>query len=98
MSLDKKIIVAGNENPSSIGKVLEAMVEQQRVATVIVRRGERFLLKIVEVRKEVLIALIRALPGASTCWSPSWAASSAARSGRASPARSRRAPVRTRSS
>jgi hypothetical protein len=65
MSGDKKIIVPGTENPGSIAKVLEAMVEQQRVATVIVRRGERFLLKIVEVRKEVLVGEVRCLN-----WSP----------------------------
>ncbi len=65
MSGDKKIIVPGTENPGSIAKILEAFVEQQRVATVIVRRGERFLLKIVEVRKEILVGEVRCLH-----WSP----------------------------
>ena len=65
MSGDKKIIVPGTDCPASIGKLLEAMAEQQRVATIIVRRGERFLLKIVEVRSEMLIGEVRCLN-----WSP----------------------------
>ena len=65
MSGDRKIIVPGTDRPASIGKVLESMAEQQRVATVIVRRGERFLLKIMEVRKEVLVGEVRCLN-----WSP----------------------------
>jgi hypothetical protein len=65
MSSDKKIIVPGTDNPSTLTKVLEALAEQQRVATVIVRRGERFLLKIVEVRKELLVGEVRCLN-----WSP----------------------------
>ena len=65
MSGDKKIIVPGTDHPATLAKVLESMVEQQRVATVIVRRGERFLLKIVEVRKEVLVGEVRCLH-----WSP----------------------------
>jgi hypothetical protein len=65
MSGDKKIIVPGTDNPGSLSKVLEALVDQQRVATVIVRRGERFLLKLVEVRKEVLVGEVRCLH-----WSP----------------------------
>jgi hypothetical protein len=60
-----KIIIPGIESPSSIGKVLEGLAEQQRVATVIVRRGERFLLKIIEVRAEVVIGEVRCLN-----WSP----------------------------
>lgn len=68
MSLDKKIIVPGTDHPATIGKVLESLAEQQRVATVIVRRGERFLLKIVEVRKEVLVGEVRCLN-----WSPDMA-------------------------
>ncbi len=65
MSGDKKIIVPGSDNPGTLAKVLEALADQQRVATVIVRRGERFLLKVVEVRKEVLIGEVRCLH-----WSP----------------------------
>jgi hypothetical protein len=65
MSGDKKIIVPGTDNPGTLSKVLEALADQQRVATVIVRRGERFLLKIVEVRKEVLVGEVRCLH-----WSP----------------------------
>jgi len=44
MTADKKIIVPGTDRPGSLRKLLEAMVEHQRVATVIVRRGARFLL------------------------------------------------------
>jgi hypothetical protein len=65
VSGDKKIIVPGTDNPGTISKVLEAMCEKERVATIIVRRGERFLLKIKEVRKEVLIGEVRCLH-----WSP----------------------------
>ena len=65
MSGDKKIIVPGTDHPASLGKVLESFAESQRVATVIVRRGERFLLKIVEVRKELLVGEVRCLN-----WSP----------------------------
>lgn len=65
MTADKKIIVPGTDSPSSIMKVLESIADQQRVATLIVRRGERFLLKIVEVRKEVLVGEVRCLN-----WSP----------------------------
>jgi hypothetical protein len=65
MSGDKKIIVPGTNNPASLAKVLEALADQQRVATVIVRRGERFLLKITEIRKEVVIGEVRCLH-----WSP----------------------------
>lgn len=65
MSGEQRIIVPGTENPSTIPKVLEALAKQQRVATVIVRRGERFLLKIMEVRKEVLVGEVRCLH-----WSP----------------------------
>ncbi len=65
MSADKRIILPGTDNPNSIIKVLESVAEQQGVATVIVRRGERFLLKIIEVRKEVLVGEVRCLN-----WSP----------------------------
>lgn len=65
MTLDKKIIVPGTDRPASIIKVLEAFAEHQRVATLIVRRGERFLLKITEVRKEVVLGEVRCLN-----WSP----------------------------
>jgi hypothetical protein len=65
MSGDKKIIVPGTDHPGTLSKVLEALADQQRVATVIVRRGERFLLKITEVRKEVVIGEVRCLH-----WSP----------------------------
>jgi hypothetical protein len=65
VSGDKKIIVPGTDNPSSIGKLLEALCENQHVATVIVRRGERFLLKIVEVRTSLLVGEVRCLN-----WSP----------------------------
>ena len=58
---DKKIFVPGTENPGSLAKVLESLADQQRVATVIVRRGERFLLKIMEVRKELLLGEVRCL-------------------------------------
>jgi hypothetical protein len=61
MSGDKKIIVPGTDNPGSLGKVLEALADQQRVATVIVRRGERFLMKLMEVRKEVVVGEVRCL-------------------------------------
>jgi hypothetical protein len=65
MSGDKKIIVPGTDNPATLAKVLESLVEQQRVATVIVRRGERFIFKLVEMRKEVIIGEVRCLH-----WSP----------------------------
>jgi len=65
MSGDKKIIVPGTDRPGSITKVLEAFAESQRVCTLIVRRGERFVLKIVEVRKEVVVGEVRCLH-----WSP----------------------------
>ncbi|MFW5698238.1 MAG: hypothetical protein ACOCZK_03910 [Planctomycetota bacterium] len=65
MTGGKKIIVPGTDNPGSLGKLLEAFAEVQRVATVIVRRGERFLLKVVEVRKELLVGEVRCLN-----WSP----------------------------
>jgi hypothetical protein len=65
MSGDKKIIVPGTDNPGTMSKLLMALADQQRVATVIVRRGERFLLKVVEVRKEVVVGEVRCLH-----WSP----------------------------
>ncbi len=65
MSGDKKIIVPGTDHPATLAKVLESLVEQQRVATVIVRRGERFIFKLVEMRKEVIIGEVRCLH-----WSP----------------------------
>jgi hypothetical protein len=65
VSGDKKIIVPGTDNPGSLTKILEALVDQQRVATLIVRRGERFLLKLVEIRKEVVVGEVRCLH-----WSP----------------------------
>jgi hypothetical protein len=65
MSGDKKIIVPGTDNPGTLSKVLEALADQQRVVTVIVRRGERFLLKLIEIRKEVVIGEVRCLH-----WSP----------------------------
>jgi hypothetical protein len=65
MSGDKKIIVPGTDHPATLAKVLEALVEQQRVATLIVRRGERFILKLVELRKEVIVGEVRCLH-----WSP----------------------------
>jgi hypothetical protein len=61
MSGDKKIIVPGTDNPGTLSKVLESLVEQQRVATVIVRRGERFIMKLMEMRKEVVIGEVRCL-------------------------------------
>jgi hypothetical protein len=66
MSGDKKIIVPGTDKPASMQKVLEALADQQRVATLIVRRGERFLLKIREVRTSVVVGEVRCLQ-----WSPS---------------------------
>jgi len=65
MSGDKKIIVPGTDNPGTLGKLLESLVDQQRVATVIVRRGERFIMKLVEIRKEVVVGEVRCLH-----WSP----------------------------
>jgi len=65
VSGDKKIIIPGTDKPGSLAKVIEMLVDQQRVATVIVRRGERFLLKLVELRKEVLVGEVRCLH-----WSP----------------------------
>lgn len=65
MSGDKKIIVPGTDHPATLTKVLEALVEQQRVATLIVRRGERFILKLVAMRKEVVVGEVRCLH-----WSP----------------------------
>lgn len=61
MSGDKKIIVPGTDHPGSLQKVLEVLVDQQRVATVIVRRGERFIMKLVEIRKEIVIGEVRCL-------------------------------------
>lgn len=61
MSGDKKIIVPGTDHPGSLQKVLEVLVDQQRVATVIVRRGERFIMKLVEIRKEIIIGEVRCL-------------------------------------
>lgn len=65
MSGDKKIILPGSDHPGSLAKLLEVFADQQRVCTVIVRRGERFLLKIKEVRKELLVGEVRCLH-----WSP----------------------------
>ena len=65
MSADKKIIVPGTDRPADLGKLLEAMCERQSVCTVIVRRGERFLLKVVEVRTKLLVGEVRCLN-----WSP----------------------------
>jgi len=65
MSGDKKIILPGSDHPGSLIKVLEVLADQQRVATLIVRRGERFLLKLVEVRKELVVGEVRCLH-----WSP----------------------------
>ncbi len=65
MSEDKKIIVPGSDSPENLQKLLETLVDKQRVCTVIVRRGERFLLKVVEVRKHLLIGEVRCLN-----WSP----------------------------
>lgn len=61
MSNDKKIIIPGTDHPATLVKVLEAMAEHQRVCTCIVRRGERFLLKVVEVRSSVLVGEVRCL-------------------------------------
>ncbi len=61
MSGDKRIIVPGTDNPNSLAKVIEALVERERVATVIVRRGERFILKFKEMRKEILVGEVRCL-------------------------------------
>jgi hypothetical protein len=61
MSGDKKIIVPGTDHPGTLAKVLESLADQQRVATVIVRRGERFLLKLMEIRKEVVVGEVRCL-------------------------------------
>ena len=65
MSGDKKIIIPGTDHPATLAKVLETFVDQQRVATIIVRRGERFVLKIVEMRKEIIVGEVRCLH-----WSP----------------------------
>ena len=65
MTADKKIILPGTDSPHSMMKVLESIADQQGVATIIVRRGERFLLKVMEVRKEVLVGEVRCLN-----WSP----------------------------
>ena len=65
MTADKKIILPGTDSPSSMMKVLESIADLQGVATIIVRRGERFLLKVMEVRKEVLVGEVRCLN-----WSP----------------------------
>jgi hypothetical protein len=61
MSGDKKIIVPGTDHPGTLAKVLESLADQQRVATIIVRRGERFLLKLMEFRKEVIVGEVRCL-------------------------------------
>jgi hypothetical protein len=61
MSGDKKIIVPGSDHPGSLAKLLESLVDQQRVATVIVRRGERFIMKLVEMRKELVVGEVRCL-------------------------------------
>ena len=65
MGEKKAIIVPGSDSPSSIGKLLENFADKQRVCTLIVRRGERFVLKIVEVRKEMVVGEVRCLH-----WSP----------------------------
>ncbi len=65
MSGDKKIIVPGTDHPGTLAKVIESLVEDERVATVIVRRGERFILKFKELRKELLVGEVRCLH-----WSP----------------------------
>ncbi len=61
MSGDKKIIVPGTDNPGTLSKVLESLVAEQRVATVIVRRGERFIMKMREMRKELVVGEVRCL-------------------------------------
>jgi hypothetical protein len=65
MSGDKRIILPGTDHPATLAKVIEALVEQERVATVIVRRGERFVMKFKEMRKELLVGEVRCLH-----WSP----------------------------
>ena len=61
MSGDKKIIVPGTDNPGTLAKVLEYLVENERVATVIVKRGERFIFKFKELRKEIVVGEVRCL-------------------------------------
>ena len=61
MSPGQQIIIPGGDKPETLKKLLELLADQQKVATVIVRRGERFLMKIVEVRKELVIGEVRAL-------------------------------------
>lgn len=63
--MDKKIIVPGTDHPKNVQKVLESFADTQRVATLIVRRGERFLLKVVEVREQLVVGEVRCLN-----WSP----------------------------
>ncbi|MBA3686025.1 MAG: hypothetical protein H0W72_12420 [Planctomycetes bacterium] len=61
MSGDKRIVIPGSDNPGTLAKLLEAFADQQRVVTLIVRRGERFVLKIVEMRKELVVGEVRCL-------------------------------------
>jgi hypothetical protein len=59
------IIIPGADSPATLAKLLEGFAARERVCTVIVRRGERFLLKVTEVRKELLVGEVRCLH-----WSP----------------------------
>jgi hypothetical protein len=61
----KSIIVPGSDKPQNLRKLVEQLVDQQRVATLIVRRGERFLLKLLEIRGELVVGEVRCLN-----WSP----------------------------
>ncbi len=65
MTESSSIIIPGADHPVSLAKLLEGFAARERVCTVIVRRGERFLLKVMEVRKELLVGEVRCLH-----WSP----------------------------
>ena len=61
MAEQSSIIIPGADHPGTLAKVLEGFAARERVCTVIVRRGERFLLKVREVRKELLVGEVRCL-------------------------------------
>lgn len=60
-----QLIIPGGDKPPTLEKLLQGFATQQRVVTVITRRGERFHFKLVEVRKEILVGEVRCLN-----WSP----------------------------
>ncbi|MFH1377161.1 MAG: hypothetical protein ABIH86_00215 [Planctomycetota bacterium] len=60
-----KIIIPGDDSPKSLKKLLDQFARRQRTVTLITRRGERFVLKLTEIRDELAVGEVRVLN-----WSP----------------------------